>query len=141
MDTSIATKPCASATVNAVSLAVEDMGVMNTKFGKKPMVKFAFETDQVNEYGTKRRLTRLFHRHTHPMSAVSVAVKSWCGRDLAAEEDNVGEVDWQQFVGLPARLKIEPGKMKDGRRYENIVAILPPADDAPEAVCEPKECN
>ena len=45
------------------------MGVMNTKYGEKPMVKFTFETDQMNESGAKRRLTRLFHHHTQPARA------------------------------------------------------------------------
>lgn len=132
-------KPCASPYVDAVCVAAEDMGVMNTKFGKKPMVKFTFEIDRLDEYGAKRRLTRLFHRHTHPLSAVSVAVKSWCGRDLAGEETNLGEVDWSSFVDSSARLRIEPGAVKDGRQYENIVEIMPPADDAAEAACEPQE--
>jgi len=95
--------------VNAVCVAVEDMGVIDTKFGRKPMVKFTFETNEVNGFGQKCRLTRMFHLHTHPMSALSVAAKSWCGRNLAAEEQNIGEVDLQSFVDSSARLRIEPG--------------------------------
>lgn len=100
------------------------MGIMTTKFGKKPMVRFTFETDQVNEFGQKRRLTRLFHKHFHPMSALSVTAKAWCERDLAAEE-GVGDVDLQSFVDSTANLKIEPGAEKEGRHYDNIVEILP----------------
>ena len=139
--TAVKAKPSASLFVNAVCVAVEDMGIMTTKFGAKPMVKFTFETDQENEFGQKRRLTRLFHKHTHPLSAVSLAAKSWCERDLAAEEENIGEVDWQSFVDSPACIKIEPGAVKDGKRFDNIVEILALPDEEVEATCEPKETN
>src|ERR1019366_2027999 len=125
METITNMETCAPATVKAKCSAVEDMGMMDTMFGKKRLLKFTFETDQVNEYGYKRRLTRLFNRHTHPKSSISIAAKAWCGRDLAAEEADDGRVNWQSFVGLAARLKLEPGAVKDGKCYEKIVEILP----------------
>lgn len=124
------------------------MGVMATKYGKRRMVKLTFEIEELNEYGSKRRLTRLFHRHTHPMSAWSMAAKSWLDRDLAAEEENLGEVDLKSFVDEPACLKIEPGAMYDGKRYENITEILgrdddedvvEEIDDGQGVICEPEE--
>jgi len=130
-------KPSASLFVNAKCVAVEDMGVMTTKFGQKPMVKFAFETNEVNESGAKRRLTRLFHKHFHPMSSLSVTAKSWCERNLAEEEEN-GGVDLQTFIDMPACIKLEPGSLKDGKRYDNIVEIMPPLAEVGE-VCEVKE--
>ena len=141
MKNSIETKPSTSATVKAVCVAVENMGVMDTPFGKKPMVKFTFEIDELNEYGSKRRLTRIFNRNVHPMSAVSEAVKTWCGRDLAAEENYLGGVDWSAFVDSEARLRTAPGNVKDGRHFENIVEILPPADDDAKASNETKGNN
>ena len=131
-------KSDASYFVNAKCVDVEDMGIMTTKFGKKPMVRFTFETDQVNEFGTRRKLARLFHKHFHPMSALSVAVKAWCARDLAAE-DECGGVDLETFVDTTAFIKIEPGSVKDGRRYDNIVEILPLNDGKTKPTCEPKD--
>jgi hypothetical protein len=124
--TAAETQPCASPCVKATCVAVEDMGVMTTKFGRKPMVKFTFETDEVNEFGYKRRLTRLFHKHFHPMSALSTTAKRWCNRDLAAEQENIGEVDLQSFVDSAAQVRLEPGIVKDGKCFERIAAILPP---------------
>ena len=133
------TKPGASRYVNAVCVEVQDMGVTTTKFGKKPMVKFTFEIDEVNKYGSKRRLTRMFHKHFHPMSALSAVAKSWCDRDLAAEEESAGEVDLESFVDVPACIKIEPGNVKDGVRYENIVEVLALNDDEVKSTCEPED--
>ena len=103
------------------------------------MVKFVFETNEVNEYSTKRRLTRLFHKHFHPMSTLSVTAKTWCNRDLAAEEENIGAVDLQSFVESSAQLKLTPGALIDGRRYFNIAEILPRKAEKPEANSQPEE--
>ena len=132
----ITENPQASQYFKAVCIAVEDMGVMETVFGKKPMVKFTFEIDQVNEFGEKRRLTRLFHKHFHALSALSVTAKSWCDRDLTAEEENIGEVDLQAFVDLSARIKLEPGAEKNGKRFDKISEILPLNDDEAGMRCE-----
>ena len=132
-------KLSASPFVNAMCIDVEDMGVMNTTFGKKPMVKFTFEIDELNEYGNKRRLTRLFHKHFHPLSALSTAARKWADRDLAAEDENIGEVDLESFIDMPACIKIEPGAEKGGRRYDNITEILPLNDDEIETIGEPKD--
>lgn len=134
-------KPTASRYVNAVCIAAEDMGIIETKYGKKPMLKFTFEIDELDQYGSKRKLTRLFHKHTHSMSALSVAAKSWCDRDLAEEEENTGDVDWQSFVDLSACLKIEPGLVKEGKRYINIVEILAGQEDDPKTADEPETTN
>ena len=100
------------------------MGIMTTRYGSKPMVKFTFELDEPDGFGGKRRLTRLFHNHTHPKSAVSAAVKKWCDRDLQDEEEN-GGTDWQSFVNQPACIRIEPGNIVGNRHYENITDIVP----------------
>lgn len=139
MSTIIIAKPAALRFINALCVSVEDLGVIDTQYGRKPMVKFTFETDEVNEFGQKRRLTRLFHKHSHPKSALSLAVKMWRDRNLAAEEENLGEVDWQSFVDTPACLKLEPGIIKDGRRFEHIVEILALNDCELEATSEPEE--
>lgn len=96
---------------------------MDTKFGPKPMLRFTYESEEINEYGSKRRYTRLFHKHAHEKSSLSIAVKSWTGRNLSSEADDIDEIDFQTFVKLPARLTLEPGNVKDGKRYENIVNI------------------
>ncbi len=109
--------------VDTLCVSVEDVGIMATKFGSKPMLRFTYESQELNEYGSKRRYTRLFHKHAHEKSSLSIAVKSWTGRDLANEADDIDEIDFQAFVKVPARLTLEPGNVKDGKRYENIVNI------------------
>ena len=135
-------KSKASRQIDTLCASVEDMGIMNTRFGAKPMLRFTFESDEVNEYGSKRRYTRLFHKHNHEKSSLSVAVKSWTGRDLANEADDIDDVHFKSFEKLPARLTLEPGNIKDGKRYENIIEIAgiktaePKEECVPDAECE-----
>jgi len=141
-------KTKSSRQVDTLCASVEDMGIVETKFGSKPMLRFTFESDELNEYNSKRRYTRLFHKHAHEKSSLSIAVKAWTGRDLATEADDIDDVDFKTFVKLPARLTLEPGNVRDGKRYENITliegvpAVAAPADpeieDQPETI-ETKE--
>lgn len=116
-------KTKSSRQVDTLCASVEDMGIVETKFGSKPMLRFTFESDELNEYNSKRRYTRIFHKHAHEKSSLSVAVKGWTGRDLATEAEDIDNVDFKTFVKLPARLTLEPGNIKDGKRYENITVI------------------
>ena len=113
--------------VNAVCVEVEELGMVETPFGKKmPQVKFTFESDALNDFDEQRRFVRTFNKFFNDKSALSISVKSWRGRDLTAEEKNIGEVDLQSLVGDQARLKLETVKTKKGRPFDKIVAILPP---------------
>ncbi len=141
-------KTKSSRQVDTLCASVEEMGIVETKYGSKPMLRFTFESDELNEYNNRRRYTRLFHKHAHEKSSLSVAVKAWTGRDLATEADDIDDVDFKTFVKLPARLTLEPGNVKDGKRYENITLIegvpavatpvAPEIKDEPE-INEPQE--
>ena len=126
MDKTLVATPQASPIVNAVCVAVEDLGTVQTPFGMKPQVKFVFESDAVNDYGEQRCFVRTFNKFFHEKSALSIAVKSWLNRDLAAENEKVGEVDLQSFVDGQARLQLEAIKTSSGKPFDKVVAILPP---------------
>jgi hypothetical protein len=113
--------------VNAVCVDVVDLGTVKTPWGNKPQVKFVFETDEQDPYGEHRILVRTFHTHTHPMSALSTAVKSWCGRDLEQEEA-VGTLDLTSFIGDQGRLKLQPTPTKSGGSFDKVIEFLPPGE-------------
>ncbi len=121
---------------------------MPTKFGPKPTLRFTFESDEINEYGSKKRYTRLFHKHGHEKSSLSVAMKSWTGCDLVHDADEIDEVNWKSFEKLPACLTLEPGNVVCGKQYYNIVEIAgvkieaakpEPAPEIEDEITEPKE--
>ena len=111
--------------INAVCVDVVDLGTVETPWGRKPQVKFVFESDQLNLYGEQRLLIRTFNKNTYEKSALSIALKSWCGRDLAQEESN-GTLDLNRQVGQQATLEIKATISKGGTPYDKIVGILPP---------------
>ena len=125
METITTTKPTASPTVNAVIVAVEDLGTVETPFGKKPQVKVTFESDLANDFGGQRRFVRTFNKYFNAKSALSIATKAWSGRDLAAEMENIGEVDLQSFVDDQVQLRLEPITTKNGKPFDKIVDIMP----------------
>ena len=79
----------------------------------------------VNDFGGQRRFVRTFNKFFHVKSALCIAVKSWSGCDLAAELENIGEVDLQSLVDDPVQLKLEPITTKSGKPFDKIVDIMP----------------
>ncbi len=112
-------------TVNAVCVDVVDLGTVKTPWGNKPQVDLVFESDELDHYGEHRILKRTFHKHTHPMSALSIAVKTWCGRDLEQEEAISG-LDLTTLIGEQVRLKLQPTPTKNGRTFDKLVDFIPP---------------
>ena len=114
--------------VSAVCVEVTDLGVVKTGYGPKPRVRFCFDTDLKDASGNRRRLYRTFNICYHEMSALCAAAKSWTGRDLVREHEEVGEVDLNSFVDLEARLRLESNTVASGTTYQNIAEILPAED-------------
>jgi hypothetical protein len=113
--------------VNAVCVDVADLGTVKTPWGNKPQVNLIFESDVTDQYGEQRILIRTFNNYAHEQSALSVAVRSWCGRDLASEEE-AGTLDLATLVGLQVRLKLQPTLTRSGHLFDKIVEFLPPGD-------------
>jgi hypothetical protein len=112
-------------TVNAVCVDVLDLGIVTTPWGKQPQVELVFESDATDQYGEQRILVRRFHKHTHEMSSLSIALKSWCNRSLW-EEEAIGELDLNNLVGQQAILKLQPTRTKSGGTFDKITEILSP---------------
>jgi hypothetical protein len=121
------TQTASNRTVNAVCADVIDLGTVKTPWGNKPQVKLVFETDEEDQYGEQRILTRIFHKHTHQMSALSIAIKSWCNRSLE-EEEAISGLDLTTLIGQQARLKLVATVTRNGGSFDKIAEILPPGE-------------
>jgi hypothetical protein len=111
--------------VNAVCVDVINLGIVETPWGHKPQLKFAFEADQRSLFGEARILVRTFHNCTYKKSALRQFVKSWCGRDLA-EEANHGTINLHSLIGKQARLKTLLTPTQRGGWFDKIVGIRKP---------------
>ena len=111
--------------VNALCVDVVDLGSVKTPWGNKPQMNLVFETDETDQYGEHRILIRTFNKYAYQNSALTLAVNSWCGRDLSNEE-SAGLLDLPNLIGLQARLKLQPTVTKSGNTFDKIVEFLPP---------------
>ncbi len=121
------TRTASDRTVNAVCVDVIDLVTVKTPWGNKPQVTLVFETDEEDQYGEQRILTRIFHKHTHQMSALSIAIKSWYNRSLE-EEEAISGLDLTTLIDQQARLKLAPTVTKNGGSFDKIAEILPPGE-------------
>lgn len=121
------TQPASERTVNAVCVDVLDLGTVKTPWGKQPQVEVVFESDETDQYGEQRILVPRFHKHTHEMSSLSIALKCWCNRNVW-EEEAIGGLDLNNLVGQLARLKLQPTRTKNGNSFDKITEILPPGE-------------
>ena len=61
------------------------------------------------------------------MSSLSIAMKTWCNRNLW-EEEAIGGLDLNNLVGQQAHLKLQPTRTKSGGSFDKIAEILPPGE-------------
>jgi len=121
------TQTASERTVSAVCVDVLDLGTVKAPWGKQLQVELVFESDETDQYGEQRILVRRFHKHTHEMSSLSMALKCWCNRNLW-EEEAIGGLDLNNLVGQQARLKLQPTRTKNGGSFDKIAEILPPGE-------------
>jgi hypothetical protein len=113
--------------VNALCVDAVDLGTVKTPWGHKPLVNLVFETDETDQYGEQRILVRTFNKYAQEQSALSGAVKSWCGRDLASDGE-ASEFNLTTLIGKQARLKLQPTRTKNGNSFDKSAEILPPGE-------------
>ncbi len=113
--------------VNAACVDVIDLGIVNKPWGDTPQVDLVFESDETDGYGEHRILKRTFNKYTNPMSALSIAVKNWCGRDLEQEEV-INGLDLTTLIGEQVRLKLQPTPTRNGRMFDKLVDFMPPGE-------------
>ena len=101
MKTESCAEPCATADVNAVCVDVIDHGTVETPWGDKPRISFAFETDVLDENGNPKILTRTFNNYAYSKSALTEAIKDWLDLDISGDDE---DYDLANCVGRQARL-------------------------------------
>jgi hypothetical protein len=126
--------PCATSTatatavqpdpgeVSAICVDVNDLGVQETPWGKRPQISFVFETDTRDESGLPRFLTRTFNNYALPKSALTAEIKNWLGRDISGDDKGW---DLEECVGEQATLSTSEALSKTGNHYEKIEAVKP----------------
>jgi hypothetical protein len=110
-------------TATAKCIEVENLGTVETPWGKKKQTKVVFDAD-VEGSQCPVCLTRTYNLSLHQMSALSKDLASWRGQELT-EEERGGGFKLKKMVGEECRLELREVLGKEGRTYLKIVRILP----------------
>jgi hypothetical protein len=107
----------------SVCCDVVDLGMIETTWGSKPMVRIVW---QIEERMNDERPFTVGKRYTaslHEKSRLRADLESWRGKRLS-EEDLRG-FDLERLIGVNALLNVIQEE-KAGKVYSNITAIMPP---------------
>lgn len=121
--------PGATTTVAAVCVDVQDLGVVDTPWGRKPRLKFVFELAEQKANGYPATASRTFTKSVHEKSALRPVLEAWLGRPLSSSELAKG-FPYQKLKHLGGTLTLLPAISEGGDEYLKIVAILPAGETA-----------
>lgn len=121
--------PGASTTVAAVCVDVQDLGVVDTPWGRKPKMKFVFELAEQKANGYPATASQTFTKSLHEKSALRPVIEAWLGRLLSSSELAQG-FPYQKLKHLGSTLTLLPAISEAGNGYLKIVAIQPAVEPA-----------
>lgn len=119
----------AATTVAAVCVDVEDLGLVDTDWGRKPRLKFVFELGEMKANGYPATASRTFTKSLHEKSALRPALESWLGRTMNEQELTKG-FTYSKLNGKSCTLTVLPALSENGNAYNKIAAITPAGEVA-----------
>lgn len=104
----------------AVCVDVVDLGVVETNFGKKEMVRIVWELSAEMEDGRPFIIGRRYTPSLHEKARLHKDLKAWRGRAFTTEE--LVSFDLEKVIGAPCQILVQHEE-RDGTIYGNIAAI------------------
>ena len=124
--------PGATTTVAAVCVDVQDLGVVDTPWGRKAKLKLVFELSEFKANGYPATASRTFTKSLYEKSALRPVLETWLGRVLNSSELAKG-FSYKELKNLGCTLTLLPAISDSGNEYQMIVAIQPAGETALEA--------
>ncbi len=121
--------PGATTTVAAVCVDVQDLGVVDTPWGRKAKLKLVFELSEFKANGFPATVSRTFTKSLYEKSALRPVLEAWLGRVLNSSELAKG-FPYKELKNLGCTLTLLPAISEAGNEYQKIVAILPAVEPA-----------
>lgn len=113
----------------AVCCEYKDLGMVDTKYGKKPKGMWIFQVAETGENGKRKEIRCKFNLAVGTVSKPSKVQKlmgKWRGQSYSQAELENGDVDPERPVGLPCLLDIEHTTLDDGTEIHYVDSVLPP---------------
>jgi hypothetical protein len=107
----------------AVCVDVVDLGLVETSFGIKPMIRVVWQTEERDEEKGRRYLvSKRYNPSLHEKASLRKDLENWRGRAFTKEE--LKGFDLEKLIGANCQLNVVHN-MRDDRVYANVAAIVP----------------
>jgi hypothetical protein len=124
-DTSTDFEPAPEGAWRAVCTDVVELGLIHTQFGDKPMIRIAFEIEEVNpKNGKPFMVSQRFGVTLSSKGRLRPFLESWRGKKFTDEE--LKGFDVEALIGANAQLAVVHN-VNDGKTFANIASVMKPA--------------
>lgn len=106
---------------------VVGLGLQTNGFGEtRPTVKLRWQLEAINPHTGKRFIvSQRYTESLHKKAKLSQHLETWRGRKFSEAERE--RFDLERLLGVNAQVQIVHNVGKDGTRYANVNAVLPPS--------------
>lgn len=115
----------------AVCCEYLDLGIVETRWGKKPKGAWVFQVQETDEDGRRKEVKCKFNLtlgSAKKPSKVQKMMGKWRGENYTQEELENGDVDPEKPVGQPCLLDIDHTTLDDGTVVHFVDNVLPPGE-------------
>jgi hypothetical protein len=124
-DTSTDFEPAPEGAWRAVCTDVVELGLIHTQFGDKPMIRIAFELEEINPKNNKPfMVSQRFGVTLSSKGRLRPFLESWRGKKFTDEE--LKGFDVEALIGVNAQLAVVHN-VNDGKTFANIASVMKPA--------------
>ena len=114
--------PAPQGTHRAVGVDVVDVGMIESKFGARQMVRLVWEIDEQMEDGKRFVVSQLYTPSLHKKAKLRHHLEAWRGREFNEEERRGFELE--NIIGKPCQLQVVHNTKPDGDTYANVAAVM-----------------
>ena len=122
-------QPAPEGLQRAVCCDVVDLGVVETKFGRKRMYQIRWQSEELQEDGKPYLILQRYAPSLHKKSNLRRDLESWRGKPFTEAETE--QLDLETLLGKNCQINIVHNRSDDGTTYANVKAIVPAAKGAP----------
>lgn len=102
---------------------VVDLGMVEGKYGTKPMIKIVCQLEERDERGKRFQVHARYGLSLHAKSRLRPMLEAWRGRKFTQEE--LQGFDLENLVGACGQVQVVHSIREEGGYYANIQAIVP----------------
>lgn len=108
----------------AVCVDVVDLGMVETTFGTKRMVRLVWQIEESMPDGRMFSVGQRYAASLHEKANLRKVLESWRGKAFTAEE--LKGFDLEKLIGINCQLNVVQ-TVRDGKTFANVQTVVPPA--------------